>query len=1408
MLSGNLHAIHTIFDQYANVVKRATTLPGEQQRTILELEAKYGRYSEDGFNSTVPYVHYNRLLDRMRNNPDFVPEIVEESHVAQSGNIRRITVTNPGDVPETVTWQQKIRIRDFELHEYDVRVSANTEQTLSPDEIPQPFEPKVIRERTRHTFERKDGFVKIDMTEVMMRGADQIVRPRYEVELEFLGSKDELYIFEQEVDRVFKMLRGTNLTYTNTTKNELIRDVIKILGGARDNMIDKDVLVEARNIKRRDLVYGGIVGNQSIQDTKVLATPKRPEHMGNGTNYVVTFKADGLRKMLIIHRTGIWLVYPPFEFNLVLDLSLKVPQLDVLLNRFNGTIFDGELVQPKQPKPIDYWYLVFDCLAFRGNRGIQEQPYTARQQIVTAIAGVIKTPILTIDTKDTEEIKTPKDFFRLIRTFLDRRADLEYNEDGLIFIPIDTHYNPYSQRYPLKDRALTRIPDVCKWKEGADITIDFAIKQVQGGRLELYSYDDVAKQMVQFRGDMINPLTPEMIDHTDPLTLNKPANLVVEYEWIQVTPEAETEDTKGFRNPKGILKPRRIRYDKSGPNRLSIALDDWEDIMNPIKEEDIRGDTLLLSRLYGNRIKRALYRLITENPEFTPKTKTVNRFRGVNILDIGSGKGGDTASWTKLGDKADPATGFIVAVEPNENNRLELVSRIGTFGLQDKVVVVPTGGEDTIAITDAVRKHIPGGKVDAVTLMLSMSFFWASDAHLDALVATIATNLKPGGQIVFYTIDGDTVEQLFEPALGGPHVTNRKIVTADITLYPRPSPPFGRPVDFILPETIVGEQREYIVHLNDFTLRLAQYGIHLHEVNRAESEKLLSEENAIYSSMYSFGYYVNEDKTALLQYDQATRSLTNIVLPAIPVPTKYPAIQMNPDLPTPIITIVGTALPTTSPRLTVPTSPPRSPAPAMSPPRSPTIPSPAMAPTAPGTPKATVIVPTTPAIPQPTVTIPNLPTTPAIPQPTVTIPNLPTTPAIPQPTVIVPTTPAIVGPIIPAPGVPIVVPKLTKYQIEHNQLRWLAVSYTGRGGHIVDGPARNDDTYAPLNCTWYDNLVRIATIGDGSCFIHAVLKAFYREYQEHNAARYRLDLAARIRRDLAFALGLEDPQYPGHTYWETSARGSFPRMVMQQINDEDLVRQLRVDYSLAGLQRLFNSTSQLGDEVYSYVADALNIDIYVLRATQGDLYPHYHTRRPGINRNGIVIIGNMYHYEVLAVNTDQGFQTVFSPGDPFLEAMTEVFIGDGDFNDIVNTIPYDPDEAFINDFVDAFTTQAGLQVPKIVEEIFPETDPFRVQMNRLLPRIREVAEIRIIALTSPAAQRGEHPVLTRLDQILGLMEQQGLKAEDMNQIRQVVEHRLNPDVPQDLDHIIASAETDGLLTHDTVEAILNIEATL
>lgn len=273
-------------------------------------------------------------------------------------------------------------------------------------------------------------------------------------------------------------------------------------------------------------------------------------------------------------------------------------------------------------------------------------------------------------------------------------------------------------------------------------------------------------------------------------------------------------------------------------------------------------------------------------------------------------------------------------------------------------------------------------------------------------------------------------------------------------------------------------------------------------------------------------------------------------------------------------------------------------------------------------------------------------------------------------------------------------------------------------------PALNDDTYAPLKCTWYQNLVRIAVIGDGSCFVHAVLKGFDRRYQENPSAKFRIDRVQNVRRDLGLIMGQPDDRY-GRSHWLTTNGGAFPRMAMAQLLDESLIADMEVDFSLAGLQRLFNSSRYLGQEIYEFIANVLNIDVFIFTCTNSDIYHLNNTRQFGIERPAIVIIGNTIHYELVAVDTSDGFQTVFMPGDPFLQSIILQFDLGWAPSD------FDPDESFIDGLLSVFVDRKRIgededdvslefRLPETWNAAFTPEDPMRVQLRRLAPRITNI----------------------------------------------------------------------------------------
>ena len=197
-----------------------------------------------------------------------------------------------------------------------------------------------------------------------------------------------------------------------------------------------------------------------------------------------------------------------------------------------------------------------------------------------------------------------------------------------------------------------------------------------------------------------------------------------------------------------------------------------------------------------------------------------------------------------------------------------------------------------------------------------------------------------------------------------------------------------------------------------------------------------------------------------------------------------------------------------------------------------------------------------------------------------------------------------------------------------------------------------DDNVEQIVVPWYEALavVRIGTIGDGSCFFHALLKAFYVPYANNNNYSFRVNLVRKLRRDMAASLEIKDPaSREGKTFYQTAANGSWVRLSEQQ----RLGANLGFDPSLLAIQTRLNSKVDVGDEVYQFVGDLLGINIYVVKATRNNLEPILNTSIKGRYQPSVVIAGNGLHYETVGIYSGPkvGIQTVFYPNDPFLIAL-------------------------------------------------------------------------------------------------------------------------------------------------------------
>lgn len=347
-----------------------------------------------------------------------------------------------------------------------------------------------------------------------------------------------------------------------------------------------------------------------------------------------------------------------------------------------------------------------------------------------------------------------------------------------------------------------------------------------GGTGETDAYMELiaSMQSTQFNKKV---LTKGLIDISD-----LPAFTIVEFSW---NPELQA------------LSPDRVRSDKDIPNETKVAEDVWNMIEDPIELRTMIGETLQLMRKYHNQIKRRLLR---------GKVKGIFPKFG-KLLDIGSGVGGDVDKWSDYNK--------IIAVEPWEPYIIELKNRINRrYGFvpvvikssdeiqkinkEDKIVVINAGGEQ-VDLINQVISYFLNDKVDVITSMLSLSFFWKGNM-LDALIRLISTSLRSGGTFMYLTIDGDLVTQYFDPVVRGPVIEGPLNLLngeasilyngQDKTLY----------IDLPRSET-VKTQTEPLVFLDDLRFKLKDFGELSWYI--ADQESFMNSSERVISSLYSYG---------------------------------------------------------------------------------------------------------------------------------------------------------------------------------------------------------------------------------------------------------------------------------------------------------------------------------------------------------------------------------------------------------------------------------------------------------------------------------------------------------------------------------------------------------------------------
>jgi hypothetical protein len=619
-------------------------------------------------------------------------------------------------------------------------------------------------------------------------------------------NKEVNYEFELEVvdpKRYNEREFGDKITFYFNVVNNYLESTVSFCNEMLSNGKIKD---------KDEIKYGLVSRPRDLLKTDIT----KPNSILKG--FTASIKADGVQYFLIIYKYGVWLMNQKGE-------KMRVGPLDDKFRELKGSIFAGEYIvreKLKEGTKFEFlaFFLPFDTISYKG-KSVVDNNYLDRVSYFSDIKGteiVSKgVNILKIGEKKIFDLGEDSDsFYKGFRECYLEKKNIIYQEDGYILTPKYSSYVANGQNRPKRERTLARFLDVCKWKPVEKRSMDFL---VMGGKIHTYE---------RKRNQVFQGLT---------YSLDFPKSL--EGKIVEFFPVFEDESIS--------LKPERIRDDKTFPNKTETVLEIVKSYteFNPITEKTLLGkDTNLMREFNNNFIK----------------SKLINDLEGY-IVDIGAGKGGDLA---KFGYNSKIRK--VLSVEPNKEFSTEFKRRLSLSKFKNKFYLLEeTKGEDTETIIQGMRDAFPedfGDQKMTITFMISMSFFWSTEENLAKLANTIIQIDKEykirGGkmrtEIVFYTIDGYKVEDLFKK------IGKDSIKLNTITLKQGGD---GQVFIDIQDSKTVSQQTEYLVKLDKLNQMTGLKQVYIREPRAVNI--LMSKPERVYLSLFVYGKSVLNKSVRLTQ---------------------------------------------------------------------------------------------------------------------------------------------------------------------------------------------------------------------------------------------------------------------------------------------------------------------------------------------------------------------------------------------------------------------------------------------------------------------------------------------------------------------------------------------------------------
>lgn len=174
-------------------------------------------------------------------------------------------------------------------------------------------------------------------------------------------------------------------------------------------------------------------------------------------------------------------------------------------------------------------------------------------------------------------------------------------------------------------------------------------------------------------------------------------------------------------------------------------------------------------------------------------------------------------------------------------------------------------------------------------------------------------------------------------------------------------------------------------------------------------------------------------------------------------------------------------------------------------------------------------------------------------------------------------------------------------------------------------------------------LYTISSIGDGSCFLHSVLRAISPDYTEKNKMG-KIQMVREIREALSNMLE-ESPKGEDKTYYDLLSRGQL----------KDLSKTFD-ETKLENMKKFLRGNGWFNELYVEFISNVFDIDIYIIDHNKKELYIRGSNELFFKNRNSIILgYYNEAHFDTLSVKDVNGEKkTYFSPNSIVIKKLKKM----------------------------------------------------------------------------------------------------------------------------------------------------------